>query len=127
MDKLNQGWIETPNLILTVDVDVGSLLVLVLLTYLTNLFANVVRTVGSNALEKLHQLQHNFIVLIVILIVVMHTKLLEHWDHLEGQLLLDYIENMQFHLGIVIDLIVVLNGAGLRNWHVEHGKLDLVS
>ena len=112
---------------MAIDVNVGSLLVLVLFTYLNNFFANIVRTVGPNALEKLHQLEHNFIVFLVILIVVMHTKLLEHRDHLMGQLLLDYIQNMQFHLGVVIDLIVVLNGAGLRHWHVEHCKLDLVS
>lgn len=127
VDKFYESWIKAPNLILTVDIDVRSFLVLVLLTNLTNFFANVVRTVGPNALEKLHELKHILIVLLVILIVIMHAKVLKHWDHLQGQLLLNYIENMKFHLGVVIDLIIVLNGSRLRHRHVQHCKLYLVS
>lgn len=51
VDKFDESRIKTPNLILTVDINVGSLLVLVLLTNLTNFFTNDVRTVGPNAFE----------------------------------------------------------------------------
>ena len=51
VDKFYESWIKAPYLILTVDIDVGSLLVLVLLANLTNFFANVVRTVGPNTLK----------------------------------------------------------------------------